>query len=237
MLLLLTKRKMNKSAVIKVINIKKNFKLGKVKVEVLRGVSFEIYSTEFAVLFGPSGAGKTTVIDLIAGLERPDSGKIKVRDMDIKELDDQRLAEYRNDRIGLVFQEFNLIPNMTALENVSLPLVFDNIPKRRRGPRAKKILHGLGLGKRIDHKPYELSGGEQQRVAVARALINNPWILLVDEPTGDLDSRNALEIMELLAHLNRDLKRTILLVTHNPDYLHYADRVLEIKDGVIVRER
>lgn len=228
---------MTKNAVIKLKDVKKDFKLGKVTVHVLRGVSFEIYSTEFVILFGPSGAGKTTVIDLVAGLDRPDSGIISVRDMNIKKLDDQELAEYRNDRIGLVFQEFNLIPSMTALENVSLPLVFDNIPKRIRIPRAKKILEELGLGHRLNHKPYELSGGEQQRAAVARALVNNPWILLIDEPTGDLDSKNANEIMELLAHLNRDLKRTIFLVTHNPDYLHYADRVLEIKDGRIVRER
>lgn len=222
-----------KNVAIRVDNVKKNYKLGKVKVSVLRGVSFEIRPTEYVILFGPSGAGKTTVLDLIAGLEAPDYGKIQVREVIVNELPEKELAVYRRRRIGMVFQEFNLVAHMTAVENVALPLVFDNFPKKVREIRAKNLLCELGLSHRLNHKPTELSGGEQQRVSIARALINNPWILLIDEPTGDLDSKNAYEIMELISNLNKKGKRTILLVTHNPDYLDYADRVLYIKDGVI----
>jgi len=227
---------MNKT-VIKVDNLKKNFSLGKIKVSVLRGVNFEIYSKELVILFGPSGSGKTTLIDMIAGLEPPDSGKIFVRELEITKLREKELANYRRKRIGLVFQDFNLIPSMTAVENVALPLIFDNIGKKSREEWAKSILCDLGLSHRLAHKPTELSGGEQQRVAIARALINNPWILLIDEPTGDLDSKNANEVMELISRLNKKSKRTILLVTHNPDYIHYANRILRIVDGVIIDEQ
>ncbi len=223
-----------KKVCIQVENVKKKYKLGKVTVRVLRGVSFEICSTELVILFGPSGSGKTTIIDLIAGLDSPDSGSIFVRELEISKLKDRELAEYRRRRIGLVFQDFNLVSNMTAVENVALPLVFDNVRKKTREEWAKNILCDLGLSHRLNHRPYELSGGEQQRVAIARALINNPWILLIDEPTGDLDSKNACEIMELIKSLNKKSKRTILMVTHNPDYLQYADRVLRIADGRIL---
>jgi len=227
---------MAKNIVIQIKGVKKSFEMGKIVVDVLKNINFEIYSSEFVILFGPSGAGKTTIIDLVAGLDKPDEGEIFVRDEDITQLDEDSLAHYRNKRIGLVFQEFNLIPNMTALENVVLPLVFDNFSRRLREEKAKKILTDLGLNERFNHRPFELSGGEQQRVAVARAMINNPWILLVDEPTGDLDSKNAEDIMNLLSKLNKVSKRTILMVTHNLDYLQYADRVLMLKDGNIVNE-
>ncbi|MCX6811572.1 MAG: ABC transporter ATP-binding protein [Candidatus Berkelbacteria bacterium] len=226
-----------KKVVISVDNVKKRYKLGKIFVDVLRGVDFEIHSTEFVILFGPSGAGKTTLVDLIAGLDLPDSGKIKVRNLTINELPEKELAMYRRRKIGLVFQEFNLVENMTAVENVALPLIFDNFAKSVREKRAVDLLSELGLAHRLNHRPSELSGGEQQRVSIARALVNNPWILLIDEPTGDLDSQNAHEIMELISSLNKKGKRTILLVTHNPDYLHYANRVLQIVDGRIVGEK
>jgi len=226
-----------KNIVIKVDNLKKNFTLGKIKVSVLRGVNFEIFSKELVILFGPSGSGKTTLIDMIAGLEPPDCGKIYVRELEITKLEEKELALYRRKRIGLVFQDFNLIPSMTAVENVALPLVFDNINKKSREDWSKSILCDLGLSHRLEHKPTELSGGEQQRVAIARALINNPWILLIDEPTGDLDSKNANEVMELISRLNKKSKRTIFLVTHNPDYIHYADRVLRMVDGKIINEK
>jgi putative ABC transport system ATP-binding protein len=224
---------MSKRIVIKLERVEKSFKPGKVKINVLRGVSFEIYSCEFVILFGPSGSGKTTVLDMIAGLEPIDEGRIIVRDLEIDKLNEKKLAEYRRRRIGLVFQDFNLVSNMTAIENVALPLVFDNYGLRARETMAKNLLSELGLARRLNHRPFELSGGEQQRVAIARALINNPWILLIDEPTGDLDAKNAEEIMKLISHLNKYSKRTILLVTHNPDYLQYANRILNIKDGVI----
>jgi putative ABC transport system ATP-binding protein len=223
-----------KNIVIDVVDVQKSFKPGKIKVHALRDINFTVCSKEFVILFGPSGAGKTTILDLVAGLDTPDSGRIIFRGEDITKFDDLELARYRSTRIGVVFQDFSLVSNMNAVENVALPLVFANYRKKDREMRAKNLLSELGLSRRFNHKPYELSGGEQQRVAIARALINNPWMLLIDEPTGDLDSKNAADIIQLIVGLNRISKRTILMVTHNSEYLQYANRILKIKDGKIL---
>jgi len=224
-------RRENRIPVIKTQHLSKIFGQGEIPIKAVDDVSFEIYSTEYVVLIGPSGAGKSALLSLIGGLERPTRGQIWIRGQELGELDDQELAAYRRDKMGMVFQQFNLVSSMTAWENVSLPLLFKGIPFRNRRERAVKILRDLGLGERLNHRPIELSGGEQQRVAVARALINNPWILLIDEPTGNLGGKSSIQIMSLIRDLNRRLKRTIFLVTHNEMFLKDASRVFSIEDG------
>jgi len=209
---------------------------GEVPVKAVDNISLEVYATEYLVIYGPSGSGKSALLSLIGGLEKPTNGKIFVRGQDLSELNDWQLAVYRRDKIGMVFQQFFLVPSMTAWENVALPLLFKGIPLPNRKARALKILKELGLEKRVNHRPMELSGGEQQRVAVARALINNPWILLIDEPTGNLDKKVSNQIMELIKDLNQRLKRTILLVTHNENFASYGTRLLCIEDGQIAKD-
>lgn len=217
-------------------HVSKRFVLGKNIVQALSNVSFEIHTGEYVMLYGPSGCGKSTLLHIIAGLERPTSGHVFIRGENIFDLSQNRMAEYRRYKIGIVFQQFNLIHSLHALDNVSLPLALQNIPISIRTRRAKEILESFGLLKHFYQKPQELSGGQQQSVAIARALITHPWIILADEPTGNVDSQTASEIMNLFHTLNKESKRTILLVTHNPDYLHYADRVFYIRDGQLIKE-
>lgn len=222
-------------AVIECIDVTKKYQLAKDKViEILHGVNFEIYATEYVIIYGPSGCGKSTLLNLVAGLEKPSSGSLKIRGEELSKLSSTQLARHHRTKIGMVFQQFNLINNLSVLENVALPNIFSGTKFSTRSKRAKHLLDHFRLGELADKIPTELSGGEQQRVALARALANNPWILLVDEPTGNLDSKSAEEVMEWLEHLNSKSRRTILLVTHNPDYLHYAHRVMYMKDGQIV---
>lgn len=223
-------------AVIQLEHIKKEFLLGKNIVGALNDISLEIHAGEYVILYGPSGCGKSTLLNTIAGLEIPSSGKVKIRGEDLSQLSTNDLARHRREKIGMVFQQFNLLRSMTIVNNVALPELFRGASRSSRVTRAKNLLKELGLEKYYKHKPSELSGGQQQRVAIARALSNNPWILLADEPTGNVDSKTAEEIMEIFHDLNRKSKRTILLVTHNPDYLHYADRVLYMRDGSIIKE-
>lgn len=223
--------------IIEAVDLKKIFKMGNVQVEALRGATFSVKAKEFVILFGPSGVGKSTIISLIAGLEKPTSGDVIIRGENIVNYNDRQLEEFRRKKIGLVFQDFNLIPNLTAVENVAMPLVFDKVTERVREKKAKKILDELGIGHRLNHRPMQMSGGERQRVGIARALINNPWVLLVDEPTGDLDRKNADEIMKLLSNLNKKSLRTVLLVTHDLRYLDMADRILEVEDGKVTKEK
>lgn len=224
----------SKEVVIEVQSLMKSFQLGKRTIQVLKGINFQIFSGEFIILFGPSGSGKTTLLNMIAGLDRISSGKVLIRGEDISQAKSNVLAKHRLTKIGMVFQDFNLLNSMSALQNVALPLIFNNIGLKQRHVRAKQLLKEMGLGERIHHRPVELSGGEQQRVAIARALVNNPWILLIDEPTGNLDSQSANEIMTIICDLNKKSKRTIVLVTHNPNYLGLADRVFSMQDGVII---
>lgn len=219
---------------VQVINLVQEFKLGEVIVPVLRGVGFEIKKGEFICLYGPSGSGKSTLLNLIGGLDRYTSGKIIVNGLDIGTLNDTQLAQYRQKTVGFVFQSYNLIATLTAQKNVEMPLIFSGISPAERKERARAALEAVKLGHRLEHKPTELSGGEQQRVCIARALINQPLIILADEPTGNLDTKTGQEIMELLKEMNQKNAQTFIVVTHDPDVSKYADRILYIKDGLLV---
>jgi putative ABC transport system ATP-binding protein len=219
--------------VIKAVNLKKEFKLGAIDVTALESVNLEIYSGEFIIFFGPSGCGKSTLMSMVAGLQPPSSGQVLIRGDDLTGLDDDQLADHRRSKIGMVFQAFNLISTMNVVENIALPLAFARIPRSRRMARAENLLEVVGMGEYKDHTPSELSGGQQQRIAIARSLVANPWIILADEPTGNLDSKAANEVMRLLISLNRKSKRTVVLITHNPEYVDYADRIFYMKDGKV----
>lgn len=214
-------------------DVKKAYRMGKVLVPALRGISFEVKESEFLTIFGPSGSGKSTLLHLIGGLDRPDEGKIIIDGFNILELSGDKLAELRLTRIGFVFQFFNLLPRLTALRNVELPLTIAGVPEKEAGERAKEMLRLVGLETRMNHKPTELSGGEQQRVAIARALINNPKIVLADEPTGNLDTKTGWEIVQLMKKLNEKKGQTFIVVTHDPHIAETADRIIHIKDGLI----
>lgn len=222
---------MARKPVLKTTNLTKEFELGAVKVTALAGVNLEIYSGEFVVLFGPSGCGKSTLMSMLAGLQPPSKGKVVIRGENLGDMDENQLARHRRTKIGMVFQSFNLVTSMNVLENIALPLTFDRISRKRRLKRAENLLETVGMSRHKSHTPGELSGGEQQRVALARSLVTNPWIIMADEPTGNLDSKSADDVMRLLIKLNRKSKRTVVLITHNPEYLVYADRVFYIKDG------
>lgn len=224
-----------RTPVIKIVNLTKHYKMGNTVVKALDGVNLDIYSSEFIIIFGPSGCGKSTFMSLIAGLDKPSSGEIYVRGEALSKLNLNQLAQYRRTKIGMVFQQYNLIATMNTLENIALPLAFDGIPKRRRKKRAQNVLEMIGISSIASHTPAELSGGQQQRVGIARAWVGSPWIVLADEPTGNLDSKSADEVMSLLRSLADKSKRTILLITHNPEYLDYADRVVYLKDGKMLR--
>jgi putative ABC transport system ATP-binding protein len=226
---------MAKIPVFKAVNVTKTYQLGDIEVKALQSVNLEIYSGEFICIFGQSGCGKSTLLSLIAGLQKPTTGEIYVRGEKLSELDNEGLAKYRRSKIGIVFQSFNLIPSMNIMENIALPLTFARISKKQRMDRAKSLLDTVGLTKYADHTSSQLSGGQQQRVAIARSLVTAPWILLADEPTGNLDSKSANEVMRLLISLNRKSKRTVILITHNPEYLDYADRIFFMQDGKVIK--
>ncbi|MGQ9545446.1 MAG: ABC transporter ATP-binding protein, partial [Candidatus Bathycorpusculaceae bacterium] len=207
--------------------------MGKVLVLALRGVSFEIEESELVTIFGPSGSGKSTLLHLIGCLDRPDEGEIMIDGSDVLQLSDDALAELRLKKIGFVFQFFNLLPRLTALKNVQLPLTIAGTSEEEALERAKEMLKLVGLEARMNHRPSELSGGEQQRVAIARALINNPKIVLADEPTGNLDTKTGWEIVQLIRELNEKKGQTFVIVTHDPHIAETADRIIHLKDGLI----
>ncbi|NIM47510.1 MAG: ATP-binding cassette domain-containing protein [Candidatus Aenigmarchaeota archaeon] len=226
---------MAKIPVIKTVNLTKTFIIGNQEVKALNNVNIEIYSGELIIFFGPSGCGKSTLMSIVAGLQPPSSGDIFIRGENLADLDKNGLAKHRRTKIGIVFQAFNLINTMNVVENIALPLAFGGIGKGRRTNRALNLLEAVGMTEYKTHTPSELSGGQQQRIAIARALVANPWIVLTDEPTGNLDSKSANDIMRLLISLNRRSKRTVILITHNPDYLQYADRVIYLQDGQVIK--
>ncbi len=222
-------------ALIRVEDVHKYYDLGETKVHALRGVNVEIGRGEFVAVMGASGSGKSTFMNILGCLDRPSAGRYLLEGTDVSQLTKKELAHIRNQRIGFVFQGFNLLSRTTALENVELPTLYARLDKGEREKRAREALEMVGLGDRLDHHPSQLSGGQQQRVAIARALVNKPSILLADEPTGNLDSRTAVEIMEIFQQLN-DEGLTIVLVTHEPDIAQYAKRALIFRDGRLRRD-
>jgi putative ABC transport system ATP-binding protein len=220
------------ASVIEVIDVKKSFILGNMEVPVLRDINLKVREGEFIAIMGPSGSGKSTLMNLIGFLDRPTEGRIIIKGLDINKLSDKEVARLRGLEIGFVFQTFNLISRLTALENVELPSYANSRSGVDTHERAKELLKLVGLEDRMHHKPGELSGGQSQRVAIARALINDPAILLADEPTGNLDSRTGCEILNMFRKLNED-GRTIVMITHDPEIAGYADRIVLVKDGIV----
>jgi putative ABC transport system ATP-binding protein len=216
-------------------NIHKSYLMGKEAVPALRGVSLEIHKGEFVCLMGPSGSGKTTLLNIIGGLDEPSRGHIIVDGQNLVSLNENQLAKLRLQKMGFIFQNYNLLGNFTALENVEAPMVLAKMSRRERHQRAKELLDKVDLGDRTHHYPSELSGGQQQRVAIARALANNPPILIGDEMTGDLDSETGFAIMELVSQLNKE-GMTVVFVTHDPRMAEYAGRVVQLRDGRILDE-
>ena len=219
--------------IVEVREVKKSYRMGNVLVPALCGVSFDVREGEFLTIFGPSGSGKSTLLHLMGCLDRPDEGDILIDGSDILKLNDNKLAELRLTKMGFVFQFFNLLPRLTALKNVELPLTVAGVPEKEALSRTEEMLRFVGLEARMNHKPYELSGGEQQRVAIARALINNPKIVLADEPTGNLDTKTGWEIVQLMRKLNEERKQTFVIVTHDPHIAETADRIIHLRDGLI----
>lgn len=216
-------------------DIRKIYQMGDTEVAALAGVSLDVREGEFTAIMGPSGSGKSTLMNILGCLDRPTSGSYRLDGQEVSTLTDDQLAVTRNKKIGFVFQTFNLLPRITAIENVALPLVYAGVDTKERLRRSAEALAAVGLEKRMDHLPNELSGGQRQRVAIARALVNDPTIIMADEPTGALDTKSGDEVMDIFGNLNA-LGRTIILVTHEPDIAAYAKRVIHVRDGLIVRD-
>jgi len=221
--------------VVRTRDVHKIYLMGKVEVHALRGITLDIKRGEYISIMGPSGSGKSTLFNMIGGLDKPTSGSVYINEVDLAQLDAYELAWLRCRTIGYIFQTFNLIPVMTALENVTLPMIFAGVPEDERRDRGMELLKRVGLAERWNHKPFELSGGQQQRVAIARALANDPAIILADEPTGNLDLRTGKEIIELLKELNEEKGVTIISATHDLKMIDVSDRVIWIRDGQISR--
>lgn len=219
--------------ILEVHDVTKSYRMGKVPVPALHNISFNVSEGEFVTIFGPSGSGKSTLLHVVGCLDRPDSGEILIDDTNVLKLSDDKLAELRLRKIGFVFQFFNLLPRLSALRNVELPLTIAGANEKEVTENAKEILRLVGLEARVNHRPSELSGGEQQRVAMARALINNPKIVLADEPTGNLDTKTGWEIVQLMKKLNQEKNQTFIVVTHDPHIADTAHRTIHLKDGQI----
>lgn len=219
-------------AIIKLEEIKKNYYMGSQAITVLKGITLDIFKNEYVALMGPSGSGKSTLMNILGCLDSPTGGKYILNGKDVSKMLDDELAEVRNSEIGFVFQQFNLLPRLSAAENVALPLIYAGISKKERIERALEALDKVGLADRSHHKSNELSGGQIQRVAIARALVNNPAILLADEPTGNLDSKTSVEVMEIFGKI-RAAGNTVVLVTHEEDIAAYAHRVVRLRDGLV----
>lgn len=216
-------------------NVTKEYKMGDEDLIALDDVSVTIKNGDFIAVMGPSGSGKSTLAHIISGLDKPTSGQVIVDDKDLSKLKDKELSRYRNKKFGFVFQNFNLQPGYTALENVEVPLLFSRIKPKQRTEKAKKALVAVGLGERLNHKPSQLSGGQRQRVAIARALVNSPSIIIADEPTGNLDTKKGSEVIKILLNLNMKTGITVIIITHDSTIAAMTKKVLRIRDGKVVR--
>ncbi|MGY4687383.1 ABC transporter ATP-binding protein [Petrotoga sp. DB-2] len=219
-------------AVMELKDVWKIYDIGEVKVEALRGVSFNVEDGEYVIIIGPSGSGKSTLLQILGCLDKPTKGQVYIENMEVSKMKDRELATVRNKKIGFVFQSFNLLPKLSALENVELPLIYAGVPQKKRREIAKEQLELVGLGNRLDHKPTQLSGGQQQRVAIARALANDPAFLLADEPTGNLDTKSGEEILQIFRKLN-DMGKTLVVVTHDMKMLDEGSKIIRLLDGRI----
>ena len=216
-------------------NLRKIYKMGDEKIIALNNIDLDVGKKEFVCLIGTSGSGKSTLLNMMAGLEKPTRGEIIINDMHLEKMDEKQLAKFRQLNIGFVFQSYNLIPTLTALENVSLVLTFKGVPKSDRDKLAGKMLKNVGLGNRLNHKPSEMSGGQQQRVSIARAFVSNPRIVFADEPTGNLDTKTTYEVMDLITGMAKEYSQTLIIVTHDVEISGYAHRVIHLRDGNIER--
>jgi putative ABC transport system ATP-binding protein len=220
------------SAIIHLENIQKSYFMGKQELKVLKGITLEIFKNEYVALMGPSGSGKSTLMNILGCLDSPTAGRYILNGKDVSKMADDDLADVRNKEIGFVFQQFNLLPRLTAAENVALPLIYNGTPKKARTELSLEMLDRVGLADRSHHKPNELSGGQNQRVAIARALVNTPSIILADEPTGNLDSKTSVEIMNIFDKIHAE-GNTVILVTHEEEIANYARRIIRLRDGII----
>jgi putative ABC transport system ATP-binding protein len=227
---------MRPSSVIHLENIRKSYFIGKNELPVLKGIDMDIFKNEYVALMGPSGSGKSTLMNMLGCLDTPTSGRYILSGHDVSKMEDDALASVRNKEIGFVFQQFNLMPRLSAWENVAVPLIYAGIPKKERDDKARFMLEKVGLGDRYKHKPNELSGGQCQRVAIARALVNDPSLILADEPTGNLDTKTSIEIMEIFGKIHAS-GNTVVLVTHEEDIAAHARRVVRLRDGLIESDR
>ncbi|WP_343274468.1 ABC transporter ATP-binding protein [Ligaoa zhengdingensis] len=225
-----------KKAMITVKDLRKVYKLGSEKVIALDDINVTIYTGEVCCILGTSGSGKSTLLNMLAGLERPTRGQVLIGKRDIARMDEASLAKFRQKYVGFVFQSYNLMSSLTALENVSMPLMFKGVGKGVRNKAARQMLKSVGLGNRCDHKPTQMSGGQQQRVGIARAFVSKPRIVFADEPTGNLDTKTTIEVMQLMVQMARENDQTLVIVTHDPEIAEYADRVIHLIDGKIVSD-